>query len=313
MESTSWTLRIALLLIGLAILGGIYLWAAWRRRRERNRSYDRRMRGLRSPPMPRRNEDPDADDLVDDPLLDDPPPLPEDDYEIIVVKPRERAREKIEELPAITRDPDPEPPAPDAEPMVPDAPVGRSSRRRRTNQLDLGFDDVPAPAPRAERPPRRERRAVAPARQPEPPPPPPSPDVLALFLRPARSPAFIGPVLIKALNAVGMRFGDMNIYHHFGAGELRAEQPLFSLANMFEPGQFDLDAIDDFETAGLAMFIQFPAALDGPVAFELFLNTAQRLAEALDADLLSDPTKPLDSATIENMRLIAARYSDERS
>jgi len=36
MESTSCTLRIALLLIGLAILGGIYLWATWRRRRERN-------------------------------------------------------------------------------------------------------------------------------------------------------------------------------------------------------------------------------------------------------------------------------------
>lgn len=316
MESTSWTLRIALLLIGFAILGAIYLWATWRRRRERNRGYDRRMRGLRSPPMPRHRDDPDLEEFLDDPLHDEPRPPPEDDYEIIVVKPRERDRDRdrVEELPTITRDPDPEPPTPTAEPIVPEAPVGRPTRRRRTNQLDLGFDDEPPPAPRAERATRRERRTATGSRQ-QPPvmPAPPAPDVVALYLRPARSPAFLGPVLIKALNAVGMRFGDMNIYHHFGAGELRAEQPLFSLANMFEPGQFDPDALEEFETAGLAMFIQFPAALDGPVAFELFLNTAQRLAEALDAYLLSEPKKPLDSATIENMRVIAARYSDERS
>jgi len=314
MESTSWTLRIALLLIGLAILGGIYLWATWRRRRERNLSYGRRMRGLRTPPVPRQRDEPEFDEFSGDPLLDEPRPPPEDDYEIIVVKPRERDRAQVEELPAITREPDPEPPTPTAEPIVPEAPVGRSTRRRRTNQLDLGFDDEPPPAPRAERPTRRERRPTVETRQPDLPPPAPlMPEVVALYLRPARSPAFLGPVLIKALNAVGMRFGDMNIYHHYGAGELRAEQPLFSLANMFEPGQFDLDRIEDFETAGLAMFIQFPTALDGPVAFELFLNTAQRLAEALDADLLSEPKKPLDSATIENMRVIAARYSDERS
>ena len=43
------------------------------------------------------------------------------------------------------------------------------------------------------------------------------------------------------------------------------------------------------------------------------LNTAQRLAEAVRGDLLSEPHKLLDSATIENMRVIAARHSDARA
>jgi len=311
MESTSWSLRIALLVIGLVVVGAIYLWALWRRRRETNRRYDRKMRGLRTPPMPRQREEPRFEEELSD---EEFRPPPEDDYEIVVVKPRERV---VEELPIITREPDPTPEAlpPDSTPIVPEEPVGRTPRRRRTNQLSLGFEDeAPQPPPssrphRGERPDRPERRPAARAAAP---PPPPAPEVLALFLRPARSPAFLGPTLLKTLNAVGMRFGDMNIYHHFGAGELRAEQPLFSLANMFEPGQFDPDAMEDFQTAGLAMFIQFPAPLDGPVAFELFLNTAQRLAEALDADLQSEPNKALDSATIENMRLVAARHSDPR-
>jgi cell division protein ZipA len=100
----------------------------------------------------------------------------------------------------------------------------------------------------------------------------------------------------------------MNIYHHFGAGSLRTEQPLFSLANMFEPGQFNPAEMADFSTDGLALFIQFPTALDGQVAFEMFLTVAQRLAEELKADLLSEPRKALDSHTIERMRRIASRY-----
>lgn len=315
METSTWPLRIALLIVGLLVIGGLYLWALFRRRREMNRRYDRKMRGLRTPPIPRPRDDPEFDEdgvrvgLRDD---DDLPPLPEDDYEIVVVKPRER--DPVEELPTITRDADPPASAhEEAPPMVPEAPAGaRPPRRRRTNQLSLGFDEEAAtPAAPSSRPHRGERSDRR--QPPRPAPTAPQPEVLALFLRPLRSPAFLGPVLLRAFNAVGLRFGDMNIYHHFGAGELRAEQPLFSLANMFEPGQFDPTAMEDFETAGLAMFIQFPAPLDGPVAFELFLNTAQRLAEALDADLLSEPNKPLDSATIENMRLVAARHSDTQA
>lgn len=316
MESSSWPLRIALLGIGLAVLGLIYLWAVWRRRRETNRRYDRKMRGLRTPPMPRPREDPPFDDGdVPSGLIgeDDIPPLPEDDYEIVVVKPRERPREAVEDLPSITRIPDAAPTDEAPPPMAPDEPVGgRAPRRRRTNQLSLGFDEeATAAAPPSSRPHRGERSdRRAP---PRPAPTPPQPEVLALFLKPLRTPGFAGPALLRAFNSVGLRFGDMNIYHHFGAGDLRAEQPLFSLANMFEPGHFDPSAMDEFETAGLAMFIQFPAPLDGPVAFELFLNTAQRLAEALDADLLSEPNKPLDSAAIENMRQVAARHSDPQA
>jgi cell division protein ZipA len=321
MENTSWSLRLALLLIGLALLGVLYLWAAWRRRREQNRRYDRRTRGIRPSPRSRHREPDEGgwEDAGEDPGLDTqtkPPSAADDDFEIVVV--RTRAREPIEELPTITRDPEPEARAEPlaSEPIAPEPTASRTSRRRRGNQLDLGFDDLPAmPArERAERGGRRERRATR--ERIEPPPAAPAaatPEVLALFLRPARADTFPGPAIARALEAVGMHFGEMNIYHHFGAGELRAEQPLFSLANMFEPGQFDPEAFEDFTTAGLAMFIRFPAALDGPVSFELFLNTAQRLAEALDAELLSEPRTPLDSATIENMRTVAARYSDERS
>ena len=63
-----------------------------------------------------------------------------------------------------------------------------------------------------------------------------------------------------------------------------------------------------FQTPGLTMFLNLPTALDGAVAFELFLNTAQRLTESLDANLFSAPQNALDSLAIERMRRIAAQF-----
>lgn len=307
METSSWPLRLALLAIGLGVLGAIWLWAQLRRRRELNRSYERKVRSLRMPAL--RGTRASADEMDDgDPRLEaERGAFVDDDYEIIV-KPREQ---RIDELPKITRDPD----APGRGRGRPsaiaseDAAGARSQRRRRDRQIPLGFEEDTPPLSDSMRP-RTERDM--PRGSPEPGAGVKAGhEVLALYLRPLRDAVFRGATLLRGFNTVGLKFGEMGIYHHYGAGDLRSDRPLFSVANMFEPGYFDPAAMDDFETAGLALFIQLPAPLDGPVAFEFFLNTAQRLAEALDADLLGDPNRTLDSATIEGMRQIAARYSED--
>ncbi len=174
------------------------------------------------------------------------------------------------------------------------APGPRSRRNRgKTTQMDLGFDET---------------ALVAPELVPERPLAPAEPIILTLYLRPRHGPAFVGPSIVRNANVVGLRHGNLQIFHHFGAGDLRTDEPLFSLANMFEPGNFDLQRIEAFQTAGLVMFLNLPAALDGPVSFELFLNTAQRLAEGLHGELLTDPQTPLDSTAIEQMRRAAAAF-----
>jgi cell division protein ZipA len=134
--------------------------------------------------------------------------------------------------------------------------------------------------------------------------------IIAFYVRPPDGHEFAGPAIVRAMNSVGLRFGEMDIFHHFGAGELRADSPLFSVANMMEPGHFDLHEIENFATPGLAMILRLPGPLDGAVAFELFLNTAQRLAEALSGDLYGDPQTLLDSAMIDNMRRSAAPFAN---
>ena len=136
----------------------------------------------------------------------------------------------------------------------------------------------------------------------------PEPTLLALYLRPSHDSAFRGLDIVRAAQSVGLRHGELQIFHHYGAGDLITEKPLFSLADMFEPGHFELDRMPVFQTPGLTMFLNLPTALDGAVAFELFLNTAQRLTESLNANLFSAPQNALDSLAIERMRRIAAQF-----
>ncbi|MGE0486536.1 MAG: cell division protein ZipA [Gammaproteobacteria bacterium] len=173
--------------------------------------------------------------------------------------------------------------------------------RRGSDQLDLFGAESAAPSPK----PRRGRTARAPIADED-----EAPDngLLNLFVRAHEGRPFGGPELVRALNAVGMRFGDMSVFHHYGAGELRCDRPLFSAANMFEPGTFDLARIEAFRTSGIVLFMQLPAPLEGPVAFELLLNSAQRLAELTGGELYATPKAPLDPGAIARMRNRAARF-----
>lgn len=58
-----------------------------------------------------------------------------------------------------------------------------------------------------------------------------------------------GAALLPSLLTLGMKFGDMNIFHRHqdnaGNGKIT-----FSLANMMNPGTFDLDNMENFASQG---------------------------------------------------------------
>jgi len=197
--------------------------------------------------------------------------------------------EALSELPAVRNDVAPPPEA--------------SNARKRTDQLDLFGESADAPPPEAAAV--RRRTYKEPSREPE-------SGLITLYVRAHEGKEFSGTTLVKALNSVGMQFGEMAIFHHFGAGELKCTTPVFSAANMFEPGTFELRKIEAFRTAGVALFLQLPGPLDGPVAFELLLNTAQRLTELTGGELYVDPKNLLDPPSIARLRKRAAHFAHAR-
>ena len=129
-----------------------------------------------------------------------------------------------------------------------------------------------------------------------------SEDLLVLYITSPSHTLFNGLSISKAADEVGMVYGHMNIFHHFGPGKLHSGQPLFSIANMYEPGSFDLGRMAELKTKGIAAFMYSPASIDVGIVFELFLNTTQRIAELLGGQVRTTDNKLLNSAVINLLR-----------
>ena len=109
--------------------------------------------------------------------------------------------------------------------------------------------------------------------------------IIALHITALPTGIFNGNDILDAVNDVGLEFGEMNLFHHYGIGDMQSNRPLFSLSDMFEPGSFDLTRLDQHNTRGLTLFFCLPVRVDGQVVFELMLNTAQRLAKRLGGEI----------------------------
>ncbi len=136
--------------------------------------------------------------------------------------------------------------------------------------------------------------------------------IIALYVIAQHEPGFAGTELLRILEELGLKYGEMNIFHHHGFGELKIQQAVFSLANMVEPGTFEPQYMSDFSTTGLALFMRLPGPFGGRVAFELMLNNAQRIAESLKGVLVDERQIELDQKQIGILRDRIANF-EQRS
>ena len=120
-----------------------------------------------------------------------------------------------------------------------------------------------------------------------------------------------GAALLPSVLTLGMKYGDMNIFHRHqdnaGNGPVT-----FSLANMLNPGSFDLDTMETFVTQGVSLFMTLPNAGDPFAAFEQMLSAAKQLAAEFNAQLLDDKrnvmTKQTEQHYISKIREFDRKY-----
>lgn len=151
---------------------------------------------------------------------------------------------------------------------------------------DLPADDEPEPAPEgnAGRLPRGE-----------------DPEVFILHVI-AKDPAgFRGDDILQILLACDLRFGDMDFFHRHeqaaGRGPIQ-----FSVANMMQPGVFDIDRMSELSTPGLLFFVTLPGPEDMMKAFDYMLETAQAVARNLGGEVLDESRSALTRQSLEHSR-----------
>ena len=126
-------------------------------------------------------------------------------------------------------------------------------------------------------------------------------EVLIINVMAHKGEMFNGGELLDIILKCGMRYGSMDIFHRHsdtkGEGAL-----LFSMANMVKPGTFDLDAMDDFETPGISLFMTLPINADSMQSFDLMADTARVIAETLNGELKDEQRSVMTRQTLEHCR-----------
>ncbi|MBF0470538.1 MAG: cell division protein ZipA C-terminal FtsZ-binding domain-containing protein [Gammaproteobacteria bacterium] len=130
------------------------------------------------------------------------------------------------------------------------------------------------------------------------------PTVIYISLLAVDGSGFSGDLLYQQLGMNGFVYGDMGIFHRVGMDG----KPLISIANLHEPGTFDLDTITEERFGGFWLFIQLPLAQGGSEVLEELLDVATRLGEVLGGQLCDSQQQPLAQQEITRMRHQAALF-----
>lgn len=135
--------------------------------------------------------------------------------------------------------------------------------------------------------------------------------IVTLFVAARANEMFNGASLVVAAEKAGLTFGDMGIFHRLLPGKAQAG-PVFSMANMIKPGNFDMRHVDELRTPGVSFFMTLPGPVPALDAWDAMLPTAQRMAELLDASVLDEERNALGRQRVAHIRDELRAYDRKR-
>jgi cell division protein ZipA len=177
-----------------------------------------------------------------------------------------------------------------------------AARRDGPEQLDLAGLDLSAPARGADAGPARAsaaRRETDKARAPE-----DSTEELHIVMTVmARSGEhFSGDALRHALEHADLYHGEMNIFHRHERPTDHATPTLFSAANVLAPGYFEPERMDSLSSPGIAMFMRLPGPESPVEAFQQMLDAAKTVAHDLNGTVCDETRSTLTPQSINHLR-----------
>jgi cell division protein ZipA len=139
-------------------------------------------------------------------------------------------------------------------------------------------------------------------------PPVPQKIVALRITAPAATP-FEGRALREAIEAARLEFGRYQVFHRLHADG----EPVFSLASLKEPGTFDPATMDGGSYRGVALFAVLPGPLPPTQAFDALVEAAGALAGQLGGLLQDERGASLSMARLEQLRADLLAFERARS
>ncbi|MCF2860355.1 cell division protein ZipA [Pseudoalteromonas sp. SMS1] len=134
-------------------------------------------------------------------------------------------------------------------------------------------------------------------------------DFIILHIQMPEGLTMAGSKLLPSVLSLGFKYSEEGFFNRHlessGNGPV-----LFRLVNMYNPGTFDIDNMEQFSTAGVSLFMTLPCEGDSMAAFNMLHGAAKKLSDEFGAQVLDSARKPLTVDTIrayvEKVREFAA-------
>jgi cell division protein ZipA len=130
---------------------------------------------------------------------------------------------------------------------------------------------------------------------------PPAKEVIVINVLARAGEKFEGPALKRLLEACGLLYGDMDIYHRHETTDT-ASPVQFSVASAVEPGTFRPAEIAALSTPGISFFMSLPGPGNALQAFNFMYETAQAVVRNLGGELKDEHRSVMTSQTAEHCR-----------
>jgi cell division protein ZipA len=136
--------------------------------------------------------------------------------------------------------------------------------------------------------------------------------IIALHVMPAPDQRFLGADVLEALDDAGLKYGRRDVFHRLH--EQQTSATIYQVANMVEPGGFDLKTLPGTWVPGLTFFMVLPGPKDGVAALADMLATARRVAERLHGEVKDQDRSTLTRQTAHHLReqVIAFQHRQSR-
>ncbi len=127
------------------------------------------------------------------------------------------------------------------------------------------------------------------------------PNIIVLQIQAFPDKPYMGYELLQTLLSVGLRFGEMNIFHRYESEE-GGGSVWFSIAAATPEGSFTIDDMGAFQCVGLVMFMRLDSKQKLMARFDLMLDVARQLVEELGGEICDDLHQPINAAVIRRLR-----------
>lgn len=129
--------------------------------------------------------------------------------------------------------------------------------------------------------------------------------IISLYVVAPEGQQFAGNAIQQNLEALGFQFGEYQIFHrHLDSS---ASPVLFSVANMMQPGVFDINQMDYFSTVGLVFFMHLPSEGNDVVNLRLMMSTVESFAQSMGGFVLDEQQQLFNDETRRQYLLKVAK------